>query len=120
MGIKKETGLMLDSVSSGVYTIKGIGATTNDIFLHANQADSYPRIRMLGTEHIVWDLPTGKSLIITNQTTESTRITCAGQIHLMETSTPTAIPNYGAIYCKNDNKIYFQDGAGTEHEIAFV
>lgn len=39
---------------------------------------------------------------------------------LKETSTPTADANYGKIYAKNDNKLYFQDGAGTEHEIAFV
>lgn len=34
--------------------------------------------------------------------------------------TPTATTNYGKVYTKSDNKLYFQDGAGTEHEIAFV
>jgi len=43
-----------------------------------------------------------------------------GILYLGETTTPTAQPNYGAIYTKNDNKLYFQDGAGTEHEVAFV
>ena len=40
-----------------------------------------------------------------------------GVINLAEITTPTAIENYGAIYTKTDNKPYFQDGAGTEHEI---
>jgi len=39
---------------------------------------------------------------------------------LRETTTPTAETNYGKIYTKSDNKLYFQDGAGTEHEIAFA
>jgi hypothetical protein len=39
---------------------------------------------------------------------------------MAETTTPTADANFGKIYCKSDNKLYFQDGAGTEHEIAFV
>lgn len=41
-------------------------------------------------------------------------------IGLNETITPTATDSVGKIYTKSDNKIYFQDGAGTEHEIAFV
>jgi len=39
---------------------------------------------------------------------------------LKETTTPTAKADFGKIYTKNDNKLYFQDGAGTEHGIAFV
>lgn len=41
-------------------------------------------------------------------------------VNLKEITTPTAKADYGAIYAKADNKIYFQDGAGVEHEIAFV
>ena len=44
----------------------------------------------------------------------------SGVVTLGETTTPTAVADYGKIYTKNDNKIYFQDGAGTEHEVAFV
>lgn len=43
-----------------------------------------------------------------------------GVLMLKETSTPTADTNYGKVYTKNDDKLYFQDGAGVEHEIAFV
>ena len=46
--------------------------------------------------------------------------TIAGCLTLDEITTPTADANHGKIYTKTDNKIYFQDGGGTEHEIAFV
>lgn len=43
-----------------------------------------------------------------------------GILAMKETTTPTADTNFGKVYTKNDDKIYFQDGAGAEHEIAFV
>jgi len=43
-----------------------------------------------------------------------------GYLGLKETTTPTATASYAKVYTKNDNKLYFQDGAGTEHELAFV
>ena len=39
---------------------------------------------------------------------------------MKETTTPTAVADYGRLYTKNDNKLYFQDGAGTEHEISYA
>ena len=42
-----------------------------------------------------------------------------GVLGLKETSTPTADANYGKLYTKNDNIIYFQDGAGVEHSLAY-
>ena len=43
-----------------------------------------------------------------------------GLLTIKETTTPTADTNYGKVYTKADNKLYFQDGAGVEHEIAFA
>ena len=43
-----------------------------------------------------------------------------GALALKERATPTADANYGKVYTKTDNKLYFQDGAGTEHELAFA
>ncbi len=40
-----------------------------------------------------------------------------GIINIKETTTPNADVDYGKIYTKNDNKLYFQDGDGVEHEI---
>ena len=44
----------------------------------------------------------------------------AGLLTLKERATPTADTNYGKIYTKTDNNLYFQDGAGVEHQVAFV
>ncbi len=41
-------------------------------------------------------------------------------ILLAETTTPTAVTNFGHFYTKTDNRMYFQDGAGDEHEIVEV
>ena len=43
----------------------------------------------------------------------------SGLLTLKETTTPTSDANYSKIYTKNDNKLYCQDGAGTEHEVLF-
>lgn len=43
-----------------------------------------------------------------------------GIVAVKETTTPTAVADYGKIYTKADNKLYFQDGAGNEHELAFA
>jgi len=40
-------------------------------------------------------------------------------IRIDETATPTAIASVGQVYTKNDNKLYFQDGAGTENELFY-
>jgi hypothetical protein len=41
-------------------------------------------------------------------------------VTLKETTTPTALADHGKIYTKSDNKLYFQNGDGTEKEIQFV
>ena len=43
-----------------------------------------------------------------------------GVVTIKETTTPTADTNYGKVYTKNDNKLYFQDGAGTEHGVEYT
>lgn len=39
------------------------------------------------------------------------------EITLKEITTPTPVENYGKVYTKADNQLYFQDGAGNEHLI---
>ena len=41
-----------------------------------------------------------------------------GSLCLKETTTPTSDTNFGKLYTKSDNSLYFQDGAGTESAIA--
>jgi len=43
-----------------------------------------------------------------------------GLLTLKERATPTADTNYGKIYTKTDNILYFQDGAGVEHALAYA
>lgn len=43
-----------------------------------------------------------------------------GVLCVKETTTPIATGSYGKLYCKSANKLYFQDGAGVEHEMAFA
>ncbi len=60
-------------------------------------------------------MDTSSNVIIHNTMTVE-----SGVISIKETTTPSADTGYGKLYSKGDNKLYFQDGAGTEHEIAFV
>lgn len=39
-------------------------------------------------------------------------------VQLDEITTPGAVASHGALYTKTDDKLYFQDGAGAEHELA--
>jgi hypothetical protein len=43
-----------------------------------------------------------------------------GLLTLKETVTPGTDTNYGKVYTKSDNKLYFQSGDGVEHVIAYV
>ena len=44
----------------------------------------------------------------------------ANYLIIRETTTPTAVATKGKVYTKDDNKLYFQDGAGSEHEVSLV
>jgi hypothetical protein len=50
---------------------------------------------------------------------DSNLVLDGGYLEIKETTTPSATTDFGKIYTKNDNKLYFQDGAGTEHEISY-
>ena len=41
-----------------------------------------------------------------------------GVLCIKETTTPVADTNYGKIYTKSDNKLYFQDGGGSENALS--
>ena len=56
----------------------------------------------------------------TSQAVNSNLMLEGGVFAIKETTTPTATTNYGKVYTKTDNKLYFQDGAGSEHELAFA
>ena len=43
-----------------------------------------------------------------------------GTLCLKESATPTATAAYGKLYCKDSNELFFQDGAGVEHKLAYA
>ena len=47
-------------------------------------------------------------------------VTLNEELTLPEITTPTPVTNFGKLYPKADNKLYFQDGAGVEHEIGVI
>ena len=69
---------------------------------------------------IVWS-PDLSMFVVLSTSGTGNRVMTSNSIrsltYMNETTTPTAISGYGAVYPKNDNKIYFQDGAGIEHEM---
>ena len=64
----------------------------------------------------------GKVGVLTTTPSVNADMTLGGDgcLCLKETTTPTADVGFGKTYTKANNKLYFQDGAGVEHEIQFV
>jgi len=108
----------IKSESATLTSISGKDTTGDDIKICANTTDTYPYIKMNGTGGINIHSNNG-SVDIFNQAVVIAWFQ-NGSLKLKETTTPTATADMGAIYTKNDNKLYFQDGAGTEHTVAFV
>jgi len=55
-----------------------------------------------------------------HQTTHKHNFNANGVHFFAETTTPSAKASMGAIYTKSDNKFYFQDGAGDEHDMMLI
>lgn len=118
--VLKRGGQELVNVShaTGATTVAGAEATGDDLILKANTNNAYCYINIKGNSNLAYFAKTYHDFF--KESTKVVTIGDDGYIQMLETTTPTAIANYGAIYTKNDNKLYFQDGAGVEHEIAFV
>lgn len=103
--------------------ISNAGTTvTDDLYIRANaSAVVTPSIYLLGSDVTRFYLHSNAALEIYNSATLEFKLLQAA-IHFKEISgaAPTAITDFGAIYTKNDNKLYFQDGAGASHEVQFV
>ena len=108
---------------TGYVEVYGQDVTGDDVYFIANSVDGRAKIGLLGNGGIRAYFATGNDIRFYDNSTELFRFaknTVGGCIHFKEGNIPTAITSYGAIYTKGDNKLYFQDGAGTEHEVAFV
>jgi hypothetical protein len=100
-------------------TVKLFESANNDVRFGTNTSDAFSLIQNGSRRLLI--AATGKVGIASNDPSANADLTLGGgELCMAETTTPTADANFGKIYCKSDNKLYFQDGAGTEHEIAFV
>ncbi|RLC68398.1 MAG: hypothetical protein DRH97_03250 [Chloroflexi bacterium] len=106
--------------ASNVTIVLGGAVTGDDLILKANTIDDRPYIALEGDSRILLsanaqtDFSFGGSLM--------GRMKPGGDglgasIHLKETTTPSAVANYGAIYTKSDNHLYWQSGAGVEYDL---
>jgi len=111
--------LNIDSATANATVIEGLSATGKLLYLKANETDDNPKIILDGNSgNINAQVPLGSDFFGVKQGSSNTIVMYAsGSIHFVETTTPTPIANYGAIYAKSDNKLYFQDGAGVEHTV---
>jgi len=101
---------------------------TEDVGVIAQLLVREPQI----TDNLTGDITVAATLYIQSAPTEGNGanaslyvaagdvMTAGGAYTMKEISTPTAVADWGRIYTKTDNKLYFQDGAGTEHEISFA
>jgi len=109
------TEIMRISLEGTQTLFRGQAVADKDFTIIANSNDANPRLYMCGSN---------ENIQINSSSALSSHFDLAlmgdGVLCLKESATPTADTNYGKVYCKNDNKLYFQDGAGTEHEIAFT
>ena len=109
------------STMIGVYA-SGTGGDTNWDIFSATSDSFYTGDIVFGqtdkNERIGSDTVTTLDLYATdNVHSHSNFIIDTGVLFLNETTTPTAVANHGAIYTKNTNELFFQDGAGVEHVI---
>jgi hypothetical protein len=119
--------LIMEGSNGNVLRYKDLSAAVDEKwieFRNVNGIGKYQSITdgaSLNHLLVVMDLATGNVGIGLEPTANMLGLSIeAGCLTIKETATPTADADYGKVYCKNDNKLYFQDGAGVEHEIAFV
>jgi hypothetical protein len=117
--------IRLDKGTANITKLTGRNVADDSLYLYGNAADGPAQcsIRLAGDNNMLLNCPNIADKGFNFYVAESTlcaKIRKEGVLHLLETTTPTAVTNMGAFYTKNDNKAYFQDGAGTEHTLAFV
>lgn len=106
---------------SNVSTISGGAVAGDDLKLKCNGSDSRPFLNLAGGAGALIDVATGGLEIgVAGAVVGSVGIgggASGGVLKLKETTTPTATTDYGAIYTKADNHLYWQSGAGVEYDL---
>ena len=118
------------TVSSGGITLTGaqtILNTSGDLTINpASELDLNGNLNFTSSNTIKTSSgnlnisPSGSFVVVNAGIAATDWISTTDYLRLGEITTPGATANWGKVYTKSDNKLYFQDGAGVEHEIAFV
>lgn len=115
------TAMVTMDYASNVTTIAGGGVTGDDLKLKANTIDARPFLTMRGNAGALLDVASGAFEIgVGGSAIANVALgggAAGGVLKLLETTTPTATPDYGAIYTKADNHLYWQSGAGVEYDL---
>lgn len=113
--ISVSTDIARLSYSGNITSLKGSNISGDDFDMYANTQDANPILHFDGGNG---------NIQINSITALSAHFDLAllgdGVLCMKETTTPTADANHGKLYFKADNKLYAQDGAGVEHEVAYV
>ena len=121
------TGLAPDTATTAAAqaNITSLGTLTGlsvdgAVTINETGADVDLRVEGVGVTHALFvDGANGNVGIGAAPTVNMTGLSIeAGSLTIKETTTPTADADYGKIYTKADNLLYFQDGAGVEHPMA--
>ena len=111
------------TVVAGGAAITGDSSIDGALVVNDSAADKDFRVET-DTSEYAFEINGGNNNVSINATGVSAHYDLGlfgdGTLCMTESATPTADTNYGKVYCKNDNKLYFQDGAGSEHELAFA
>lgn len=105
-------------LTSNITTLVGSTTTGDDLRFKCNTIDTYPTIKLNGNSTI--DLMTKDTIkqYVDGVLMGHFKNTGGGMSwHMKESTTPTAIADFGAIYTKADNHLYFQSGAGVEYDL---
>lgn len=105
-------------------TLKGADASGDDLNIESNRTDSFSKIQLLGDGDIRFNHGSNDEITVYNGNTEYFSIQAtSGYYHfeIKETGTsPSAHSGYGQFYTKADNNLYFRDGDGVEHTVAYA
>ena len=112
--------LQIDKATANYTTISGQNASGKSLLIKSSGTNDYPYIRWVDNSRIEYRSGGGSPHMFIVVGTEVFRVGTTGEINIKETTTPTALPDFGALYTKNDNELYFQTGAGVEKTVTTV
>jgi hypothetical protein len=117
--------LAIDKATANTIVLTGLDVAAKFLTIKSTGANTHPTITLQGAGDIWLNYPAGKKVIIKKGITDVATLfdggdMLGGVLGIKETTTPGAVANWGAIYTKADNELYFQTGAGVEKTVTTV